>query len=42
MLLKETYTQTDLEYADGRVTLPEGPGLGLLPDYDKVAFYTRD
>ena len=42
MLLKETYTQTDLVYADGRVTLPEGPGLGLLPDDDKVAFYTRD
>ncbi|MFO6504609.1 muconate/chloromuconate family cycloisomerase [Corynebacterium freneyi] len=42
MLLKETYTQTDLVYADGRITLPEGPGLGLLPDDDKVAFYTRD
>ncbi|MFD5868164.1 muconate/chloromuconate family cycloisomerase [Corynebacterium sp. NPDC060344] len=42
MLLKETYTQTDLVYADGRVALPQGPGLGLLPDDDKVAFYTRD
>ncbi|HCT14332.1 muconate/chloromuconate family cycloisomerase [Corynebacterium nuruki] len=42
MLLKESYTTTDLVYADGRVTLPEGPGLGLEPDAAAVSRFTRD
>ncbi|QTH59722.1 muconate/chloromuconate family cycloisomerase [Corynebacterium hindlerae] len=41
LLLKETYTTTDLVYADGKVTLPEGPGLGLEPDWDKINHFTR-
>lgn len=41
MLLKESYTTTDLVYADGKVTLPEGPGLGLEPDWDKINHFTR-
>ncbi len=41
LLLKETYTTEDLVYADGKVRLPEGPGLGLEPDWDKVEFFTR-
>lgn len=27
--------------ADGVVRLPEGPGLGLEPDWDKVEHFTR-
>lgn len=42
MLLKESYTTTDLVYGDGRVTLPEGPGLGLEPDAAKVNAFTRE
>lgn len=42
MLLKESYTTTDLEYVDGVVKLPEGPGLGLEPDWDKINHFTRD
>lgn len=41
MLLKESYTTTDLEYVDGVVKLPEGPGLGLEPDWDKIDSFTR-
>ena len=41
MLLRESYTTTDLVYADGQVTLPEGPGLGLDPDWDAVERFTR-
>ncbi len=42
MLLKESYTTEDLVYADGVVKLPEGPGLGLEPDWDKINHFTRD
>lgn len=41
MLLKESYTTEDLVYADGKVTLPDGPGLGLEPDWDKINHFTR-
>ncbi|WP_018296251.1 muconate/chloromuconate family cycloisomerase [Corynebacterium lubricantis] len=42
MLLKESYTTEDLVYEDGVVKLPEGPGLGLDPDWDKVKAFARD
>ncbi|MEJ5927859.1 muconate/chloromuconate family cycloisomerase [Corynebacterium sp. H128] len=41
LLLRESYTTADLVYADGTVTLPEGPGLGLEPDWDKINHFTR-
>ncbi|AHW64583.1 Muconate cycloisomerase 1 [Corynebacterium glyciniphilum AJ 3170] len=42
MLLRESYTTTALEYADGRLTLPEGPGLGLDPDWAAINHFTRE
>ncbi|WP_312979655.1 muconate/chloromuconate family cycloisomerase [Corynebacterium sp.] len=42
MLLRETYTTTVLEYAEGRVTVPQGPGLGVEPDMDSIYRFTRD
>lgn len=42
MLLRESYTTEDLVYEDGVVRLPEGPGLGLEPDWDKIKAFTRD
>lgn len=41
MLLKESYTTEDLVYADGVVQLPEGPGTGMEPDWDKINHFTR-
>lgn len=41
MLLKESYTTEDLVYEDGVVKLPEGPGSGLEPDWDKIESFTR-
>lgn len=40
-LLKDTYVIQDLVYKDGQVVVPNGPGLGLDLDMDKVNFYTR-
>jgi len=42
MLLKESYTTTDIVYEDGVARLPQGPGLGLEPDWDKINHFTRD
>lgn len=42
MLLRESYTTEDLVYENGVVHLPEGPGLGLDPDWDKVKAFARD
>lgn len=42
MLLRESYTTTALEYADGRLALPEGPGLGLDPDWAAINHFTRE
>ncbi|BAU96734.1 chloromuconate cycloisomerase [Corynebacterium suranareeae] len=40
-LLKDTYIVQDFEYKDGQLTVPQGPGLGVDVDMDKVNFYTR-
>ena len=40
-LLKDTYVVQDIEYRDGLVIVPQGPGLGVELDMDKVNFYTR-
>lgn len=42
LLLKESYATEDLNYHDGVVDLPSGPGVGLEPDWDKVKAFTRD
>lgn len=42
MLLRESYTTTDLVYADGKVRLPDGPGLGLEPDWAAISRFTRE
>ena len=41
MLLKETYVENDIEYRDGQVFVPEGPGTGLNPDWDQINKFTR-
>lgn len=40
-LLKDTYIVQEFEYKDGQVAIPQGPGLGVDVDLDKVNFYTR-
>ncbi|MFP7364248.1 muconate/chloromuconate family cycloisomerase [Corynebacterium callunae] len=40
-LLKDTYVVQEFEYKDGQVAIPQGPGLGVDIDLDKVDFYTR-
>lgn len=40
-LLKDTYIVQEFEYKDGQVAIPQGPGLGVDVDMDKVNFYTR-
>jgi len=42
LLLKESYTTTGLRYADGKVSVPSGPGLGLEPDLASIHRFTRD
>lgn len=41
LLLKETYVEQDIEYRDGKVFVPQGPGSGVTPDWDKINFFTR-
>ena len=41
LLLERSYTTEDLVYEEGMLRLPDGPGLGLEPDMDKVEFFTR-
>ncbi|WP_448851317.1 muconate/chloromuconate family cycloisomerase [Corynebacterium sp. 335C] len=41
MLLRESYVTEDIRYADGLAHLPEGPGLGVDPDWDAVESFTR-
>ena len=41
LLLAETYVTEPIRYEEGRVHLPEGPGLGVEPDHDGVERLTR-
>lgn len=41
LLLAETYVTEPIRYEEGRVHLPEGPGLGVEPDHDAVERFTR-
>jgi muconate cycloisomerase len=38
--LVEDILETPFEVKDGQVIVPQGPGLGVLPDPDKLAKYT--
>lgn len=41
LLLKDDVISVPLTFADGHVTLPQTPGLGIELDEDKLRFYTR-
>ncbi|MFT4148766.1 MAG: muconate/chloromuconate family cycloisomerase [Paracoccaceae bacterium] len=42
LLLTEEILQTPLDYSDFELTVPDGPGLGIALDEDRVAFFARD
>lgn len=42
LLLTDEILQTPLDYRDGALTVPAGPGLGIALDEDRVAFLRRD
>ena len=42
LLLTEELLQEPLGYADFELTVPDGPGLGVALDEDKIAFFRRD
>ena len=42
LLLTEEILETPLVYADFALKVPEGPGLGVSLDSDKIAFFRRD
>jgi muconate cycloisomerase len=42
LLLTEEILETPLTYADFALQVPEGPGLGVRIDADKLAFFRRD
>ncbi|HLU02641.1 MAG TPA: enolase C-terminal domain-like protein, partial [Advenella sp.] len=41
LLLKDEILATPLDYSDYTLKIPQGPGLGIALDEDKIAFYTR-
>nr|WP_180489874.1 muconate cycloisomerase family protein [Escherichia fergusonii] len=41
LLLKDDIVSVPLTFADGQVTLPQTPGLGVELDEDKLRFYSR-
>lgn len=41
LLLKDEILATPLDYSDYTLQIPDGPGLGIVLDEDKIAFYTR-
>jgi muconate cycloisomerase len=42
LLLTEEILAEPLAYADFSLTVPTGPGLGVTPDEDRMAFFDRD
>lgn len=42
LLLTEDILANPLDYSDFELTVPDGPGLGLALDWDRVAFFTRN
>ncbi len=41
LLLKDDIVANPLDFSDGQVTLPQGPGLGVEIDEDKLRYYAR-
>ncbi|WP_438272310.1 enolase C-terminal domain-like protein [Serratia fonticola] len=41
LLLKDNIIASPLNFANGQVALPNGPGLGIEIDEDKLRFYQR-
>ena len=41
LLLKDDVVVRPLDFSEGQVTLPQGPGLGIEIDEDKLRFYAR-
>lgn len=41
LLLKDDIVVSPLDFSDGQVTLPQGPGLGVEIDEDKLRYYAR-
>lgn len=42
LLLKDDIVVSPLDFSDGQVTLPQGPGLGVEIDEDKLRYYARN
>ena len=42
LLLTEEILETPLDYSDFHLTVPDGPGLGIALDEDRVQFFRRD
>jgi muconate cycloisomerase len=42
LLLTEEILTRPLDYSDFELTVPEGPGLGIELDEERVAFFARD
>lgn len=42
LLLTEEILATPLDYSDFQLTIPDGPGLGIALDEDRVRFFQRD
>lgn len=42
LLLTEEILATPLDYSDFELTIPDGPGLGITLDEDRVRFFQRD
>lgn len=42
LLLTEEILQEPLDYSDFALTVPQGPGLGIALDEERVAFFARD
>ena len=42
LLLTEEILTTPLDYSDFELTVPNGPGLGIALDEERVAFFARD
>src|SRR3546814_21123123 len=42
LLLTEEILDEPLDYSDFQLTVPDGPGLGITMDEDRVQFFRRD
>ena len=41
LLLKDDIVVTPFDFRQGQVSLPQGPGLGVEIDLDKLRYYAR-